>query len=174
VSLAATLEAIGAEFALSLERLPSPVCLLDASGTVLWQNRAAVALVGDRRGKTSAAGVPSEVVTNEAILLPTPAGDQARVESVAIPLHDDAGLVAVLKIAQRTSRQAGAARTPKLTPRELETLRLLAAGRSTDEIAQELGIARETTRNYIRRLLRTLGVHSRLAAVARARESGLV
>jgi DNA-binding NarL/FixJ family response regulator len=35
-------------------------------------------------------------------------------------------------------------------------------------------VTRETARNYIRRLLRALGVHSRLEAVVRGREAGLV
>jgi DNA-binding CsgD family transcriptional regulator len=61
-----------------------------------------------------------------------------------------------------------------LTPRQHETLRLLAQGLSTEEVASSLGVTRETARNYIRRLLRTLGVRSRLEAVVRGRELGLI
>ncbi len=61
-----------------------------------------------------------------------------------------------------------------LTPRLHETLVLLAAGSSTAEIAVRLGVAQETARNYIRRLLRSLGVHSRLEAVVRARDTGII
>lgn len=63
---------------------------------------------------------------------------------------------------------------PHLAPRQLQTLRLLAAGRSTNELALELGVTRETARNYVRRLLKSLGVHSRIEAVARGRETGLL
>jgi DNA-binding NarL/FixJ family response regulator len=45
-------------------------------------------------------------------------------------------------------------------------LRHLERGHSTQQIAQELHISPETARNHIRRLLRALGVRSRLEAVA--------
>ncbi|HKT43405.1 MAG TPA: LuxR C-terminal-related transcriptional regulator [Gaiellaceae bacterium] len=61
-----------------------------------------------------------------------------------------------------------------LTPRQLEILRMLSAGDSTDQIANELCISRETVRNHVRHILRALHVHSRLAAVAKARTQGLV
>ena len=63
---------------------------------------------------------------------------------------------------------------PRLAPRLVETLELLTAGRSTREIASELGVTIETARNYIRRLFHTLDVHSRVEAVARGRELRLV
>jgi DNA-binding NarL/FixJ family response regulator len=47
-------------------------------------------------------------------------------------------------------------------------------GHSTEQIASSLGIAPDTVRNHIRRLLRALGVHSRLEAVALAVRDGLV
>lgn len=63
---------------------------------------------------------------------------------------------------------------PKLTRRQLEVLRLLSNGRSTAEIAAELGLSRTTVRNYIANLLGALGVHSRLQAVVAARKAGLI
>jgi DNA-binding NarL/FixJ family response regulator len=57
-----------------------------------------------------------------------------------------------------------------LTPRQAEVLRLLEHGRSTDQIADELHLSRETVRNHIRHILQALGVHSRLEAVAVARQ----
>jgi DNA-binding NarL/FixJ family response regulator len=60
-----------------------------------------------------------------------------------------------------------------LTPRQAEVLRLLEHGRSTDQIAEELHLSRETVRNHIRHLLQALGVHSRLEAVALARQEHL-
>jgi DNA-binding CsgD family transcriptional regulator len=61
-----------------------------------------------------------------------------------------------------------------VTPRELEVLRLLARGESTVAIAGQLGIARTTARNHIQALLGKLGAHSRLEAVAKARDMKLV
>ena len=63
---------------------------------------------------------------------------------------------------------------PHLTKRQLEVLRLLAEGRSTAEIATELGLRQTTVRNYIANLLAALGVHTRLQAVIAARKTGLI
>jgi DNA-binding NarL/FixJ family response regulator len=57
-----------------------------------------------------------------------------------------------------------------LTPRQVEVLRLLEQGRSTKQIAQELHLSYDTVKNHVRHLLRALGVHSRLEAVAIARQ----
>jgi DNA-binding NarL/FixJ family response regulator len=54
----------------------------------------------------------------------------------------------------------------RLTPRQTEVLRLLEHGASTEEIAAELHLSRDTVRNHVRGLLRSLGVRSRLEAVA--------
>jgi LuxR family maltose regulon positive regulatory protein len=61
-----------------------------------------------------------------------------------------------------------------LTARELEVLRLLAAGHSTQEIAQELIVAIGTVKRHVSNILGKLGVHSRLEAVARARDLQLL
>jgi len=60
-----------------------------------------------------------------------------------------------------------------LTPRELEVLRLLVAGKSNRQIAQELFISGKTVSVHVTHVLTKLGVHSRLEAAARARELGL-
>jgi DNA-binding NarL/FixJ family response regulator len=65
-------------------------------------------------------------------------------------------------------------RHPHLTPRQAEILRLLERGHSTNQIAHELHLSLETVRNHIRHLLRALGVHSRLEAVAVARHGDVV
>jgi len=53
-----------------------------------------------------------------------------------------------------------------LTPRELDVLRLLAVGHSTDEVAVLLGILPTTVRSHVKSLLSKLGVHSRVEAVS--------
>ena len=63
---------------------------------------------------------------------------------------------------------------PHLTPRQTEVLRLLQKGYSTGQIAQELHLSTETVRNHVRHLLRALGVHTRLEAVAAAQREHLV
>ncbi len=61
-----------------------------------------------------------------------------------------------------------------LTKRELQVLRHLAVGNSTDEIARQLLISRATVRNHISRCLQKLEVHSRVEAVGVARRLDLV
>jgi DNA-binding NarL/FixJ family response regulator len=58
--------------------------------------------------------------------------------------------------------------------RDEDLLRLLAEGRSTNDIADRLGVAPKTVRNRVSQLYRRLGVHSRAAAVRLAEERGLL
>jgi DNA-binding NarL/FixJ family response regulator len=60
-----------------------------------------------------------------------------------------------------------------LTPREREVLALLSAGRSTKQIAQELGITRRTLGSHVQHILSKLGVSSRTQAVVLAHRAGL-
>ncbi|MET8757667.1 response regulator transcription factor [Lentzea sp. NPDC004782] len=61
-----------------------------------------------------------------------------------------------------------------LTAREHETLLLLADGAGTDQISTRLGVARNTARNHVQRVLDKLGARSKLEAVSIARREGLL
>ena len=61
-----------------------------------------------------------------------------------------------------------------LSPRQREVLALLALGVKARGIALRLGLSETTVRNHIAEILRRLGCHSQLEAVARAREWRLV
>ncbi len=63
---------------------------------------------------------------------------------------------------------------PELTRREIEILRLLAAGASTRAMAERLHVSPATVRNHVQHILEKLGVHSRLEAAAYATRRGLV
>jgi DNA-binding NarL/FixJ family response regulator len=65
-------------------------------------------------------------------------------------------------------------RPEALTQRELEVLRLLGAGYSTDDIARALSITRVTARNHVNKVLDKLGVNSRLQAVVIASQLQLI
>ncbi|MFL6232862.1 MAG: LuxR C-terminal-related transcriptional regulator [Thermoanaerobaculia bacterium] len=59
-----------------------------------------------------------------------------------------------------------------LTPRELEILHLIADGLSNQEIAGRLCLSVHTVKNHVHKVLETIGVHSRWAAVRYAVDRG--
>lgn len=61
-----------------------------------------------------------------------------------------------------------------LTRRELDVLRLIAAGQSNREIADALGMAEGTVKNHASHILSKLGVRDRTRAVLKALEAGLL
>jgi LuxR family transcriptional regulator, maltose regulon positive regulatory protein len=61
-----------------------------------------------------------------------------------------------------------------LSERELEVLRLLAAGKANQQIAEELVVALGTVKKHVTHILDKLGAANRTEATARARELGLL
>ena len=59
-----------------------------------------------------------------------------------------------------------------LTDRELEVLRLLAAGKSNQRIAHDLVVALDTVKKHVTHILGKLGAANRTEAAARARRAG--
>ncbi len=78
------------------------------------------------------------------------------------------------KLAQIKAESVDKAGVSELTAREKQVLELVARGQNNEQIASELGIAKQTVRNYITRVYEKLGVHSRAEAIVWARERGLV
>jgi two-component system, NarL family, nitrate/nitrite response regulator NarL len=56
----------------------------------------------------------------------------------------------------------------RLTPRETEVLRRIAAGQDTKTMVREMNVTTETLRTYVKTVLAKLGAHSRLEAAALA------
>ncbi len=77
------------------------------------------------------------------------------------------------KLALLRSEGVDTAAVSGLTKREREVLERLAQGLDNTTIAQDLGIAKQTVRNYITQIYEKIGVHSRAEAVVWARERGL-
>ncbi|MBV8970979.1 MAG: response regulator transcription factor [Sphingomonadaceae bacterium] len=63
---------------------------------------------------------------------------------------------------------------PSLSPRQLDVLALLAEGHANKEIRFRLGIAERTVRAHLTELFAALGVSTRVNAILRAREIGLI
>jgi LuxR family maltose regulon positive regulatory protein len=95
---------------------------------------------------------------------------------------DAANRVPALYIAKLLAALAQEATTPRadarlpepLSERELEVLTLIAAGMSNKEIAGRLFVSVTTVKTHINNLYRKLDARSRIQAVARARELGLI
>lgn len=81
-----------------------------------------------------------------------------------------AKLVARVRAGAAEADDAG----PSLSPRELEVLQLVAAGRSNPEIARELFIGEATVKTHLLHVFEKLEVNDRTRAVTRAMELGLL
>ncbi|MGH9116516.1 MAG: response regulator transcription factor [Acidimicrobiales bacterium] len=69
---------------------------------------------------------------------------------------------------------ASRAAEPRLSPRELEVLRLLADGLTSDTIARRLGITTNTCRDHLKRLRSKLDCSTTLQVVVIAARLGLL
>ena len=81
---------------------------------------------------------------------------------------------AVLVRAGQPARRDATERLAGLTPREIEVLRLIAAGHTAKEAARKLEIAPKTADNHIQSLYSKIGVSTRAGAALYALERGLV
>jgi PAS domain S-box-containing protein len=174
-----------------LVRFPS--WIIDREGRVVWENDAAIELFGDMRGKLYASLVApgylavaqeqfarkllGQPVTDYELVMRTVDGLDVPVEISSVPIPDrQSGIpLGIFGVARPEELPGRPPPSPSsLTPREAEALRYLAAGGSTQQIADTMGLSAETVRNHIRGVLRKLGAHSRLEAVAVARKRGLL
>ncbi|MBT2519113.1 response regulator transcription factor [Streptomyces sp. ISL-90] len=78
------------------------------------------------------------------------------------------------KLVARVRAAAASVDVPALSPRELEVLGLVAAGRSNPEIARELHIGEATVKTHLLHAFEKLEVNDRTRAVTRAMELGLL
>jgi DNA-binding CsgD family transcriptional regulator len=183
----------GADITAALEDVPTRAWLLDAEGTVLWQNKASEEGLGDRRGGKWAAmltersaqdaeaawqrlvcsGEPAEIT----IEVVEPDGSTAKRDVSVAPLREGGSVVGVFGVG--VPARAGAAPTTAgadlgLTERQREILQLLADGKSTEQIASELFLSKTTVRNHVARILGALGVHTRVQAIVVASRAGMI
>jgi len=186
------LRRIAPDIAPSVARLPMPAYILDRNGVVRWLNMAAVRQFGDIRGKRITQIVEPEYATlarqefaakllgtvqatEGTVAVRTAEGQRVEVDISSTQLMHEGSIVGVFGLADPTGEPPRTTTSSvELTPRQLDVLRYVAAGYSTDNIAKTLGISTETVRNHVRGLMGRLGAHTRLEAVIRGHELGLV
>ena len=188
----AELRRIAPDLAPSIAKLKVPAYVLDRTGTVRWMNAAAVKHFGDLRGRKIGQVVEREYLTLArqefaAKLLGTTEASEGRVairtaDGRSIPVDVSStqllkgdSIVGVFGLADPSDEPLPASQpSPHLTPRQMDVLRHLSSGHSTEHIARRLGIATETVRNHVRGIMDRLDVHTRLEAVIRAHELELI
>jgi PAS domain S-box-containing protein len=166
-----------------LEHINVPSYIIDATGVIRWVNAAGRNIVGDVRGRQFTSVVAPEetrrarelfarkiagsaTVTDAGVVLVSPDGERVAVEVSSVPLKRGEHVVGVFGQVSDLVEEPQPHPELKLTPRQAEVLDLLEQGRSTKQIAAELHLSIETVRNHVRHLLRAMGAHSRLEAVA--------
>jgi PAS domain S-box-containing protein len=179
------------ELARTLQHVNVPSAIVARDGAVTWLNDAATELFGDLRGRSFFSVVaPEDVaaarrqlerklgggtpVTDYEIDVITPDGSRRRAEISSVLIQGGDQCHAIFGVGLPRDRPTPPRRDPRLTPRQNEVLQMLAEGMSTDQIAAVLHLSKETVRNHIRHVLRALGAHSRLEAVAIARRERLL
>jgi DNA-binding CsgD family transcriptional regulator len=178
----------------ALEAVQVPAFAVDLDRRVRWLNAAAMTLFGDLRGRLDQSFIVPEDLprvrdalarkqmgaqhTDYEITLLDPEGRRVRVAVSSAPLKgtDDTviGSFGLLVPLDEPARRLEPKVSPPLTARQRQTLTLLAAGRSTPQMAEVMGLSEETVRNHVKRLLRRLDARSRVEAVAKARRQKLV
>ena len=187
----AGLETLESDVEAALEDISIPSYMIDQSGVIRWTNAAATKCVGDVRGRQLTSVVAPEetrrarelfaqkiagtarVTDTEALLLDA-SGDRIEVDLSSVPLRRGHRVIGVFGQFTEHDTPPPPVAHPALTPRQTEILQQLQRGRSTRQIAEELHLSPETVRNHVRHLLKALGVHSRLEAVAAAQREHLI
>mgnify|MGYP006354075495 FL=1 len=167
----------------TLEHVNVPSYVIDATGIIRWVNPAAQRIVGDVQGRQFTSVVSPEdtrrarelfarkvvgatQVTDSAVAVVGADGGRVGVEVSSVPLFRGEHVVGVFGQVTDLVEQPHEHPDLQLTPRQAEVLELLERGRSTAQIAEDLHLSNETVRNHIRHILKAVGAHSRLEAVA--------
>ena len=163
-----------------------PSYVVDHAGVVRWLNQAARRIVGNQVGRQFTSLVhPDDTrrareifarnllgrssVSDSSLIVVDDAGTRLAVDISSVPLRDGDRVIGMFGQVTDVVEEPVPHPELHLTPRQAEILRLLELGYSTDQIAEELHLSRETVRNHVRRLLHAVGAKSRLEAVAVAR-----
>jgi PAS domain S-box-containing protein len=178
------------ELTRTLEKVKVPSFIAASDGTLTWGNQAAKQMFGDLTGRPFTTVVaPEDVplverqlkrklrgasVTDYEVDVFTADGRRRRAEISSVPIENGDECHAIFGVVLTGKPRGPMPRAPQLTSRQNQVLQLLGEGASTEQIAKMLQLSKETVRNHIRHVLRALGAHSRLEAVATAHRQGLL
>jgi len=182
-----------------IERLVIPASLHEPDGRFVFMNSAAERACGytngELRGRRFTALLPLPVrpvveghfrraaergePTDFQTVFRDGAGVLRGVRAQHLPLRDGENeivgvLILAFDVREAPVEPSHATNRPRLTPRQQEVLTLIAAGRTTAEVAGTLTLSRETVRNHLRGVFKELNAHTRPEAIATARRYGLL
>jgi DNA-binding CsgD family transcriptional regulator len=186
------IDALSSDLLHALDAVQVPAYIVDIDRRLRWQNAASIRLVGDLRGKLDRSIVVAEDLphvreafarkqlgalhTELEVTVIRSDGTRVRVAVSSVPLRGvggemigSFGITRALDVEVRANEE-----TPRLTARQHQTLALLAAGCSTAQMAEIMGLSPHTVRNHVKALLRSLDARSRVDAVAKGRLADLV
>ena len=174
----------------TLRKVKVPSFIAASDGTITWGNEAAKTMFGDLSGQPFTTVVAPEYaqmvqrqldrklrgapVTDYEVDVFTADGRRRRAEISSVPIEHGDDCHAVFGVVLPGKPRGPMPDAPILTSRQNQVLQLLGEGASTEQIAAMLHVTKETVRNHIRHILRALGAHSRLEAVAIAHRRGLL
>ncbi|MGB2875296.1 MAG: LuxR C-terminal-related transcriptional regulator [Gaiellaceae bacterium] len=178
------------ELTRTLRNVKVPSLVADREGTITWLNEAAKKAFGDVVGQPFTRLVAPEhgpivrrqlerklrgtPMTDYEVDVLTADGRRRRAEISSVRIEGGDRCHAIFGVVLIGKPRDASTRAASLTPRQNQVLQMLGEGASTDQIAAALHLSKETVRNHVRHILRALGVHSRLEAVALAHREGLL
>ncbi len=139
-----------------LEAVGVPAYIVDCHRRIRWQNAASIELVGDLRGRLDGSVLDpddlgrareafarkqqGESHTELEVSVARRDGGRVRLAVSSVPLKNaDGAMIGSFGLAQVLEEiEPSSARAPGLSPRERETLTLLAGGYSTTQMAQQI------------------------------------
>lgn len=152
----------------------------------LLRARLLLVAVLDRQGDTAAADTIFDVALTQGArlgmvrVLAEVGGDEvrrrilARIHALAENAVADPALLKLLRMLARWEDASAIATTTRMTARETDVLLALEQGGADKLIGRRLGITEHAVRYHLKNIYRKLGVHDRVGALSRARESGLL
>ncbi len=148
------------------------------ASAAIGQAKRAARLLGFAEAQRERIGLRLRIVENQVAFEQAVAATRATLAEPGFAMAWNAGRklrpAEAVAEAIATSETHAASPVTVLTPREMEILRLLAAGQANPAIAQALFISTRTVENHVAHVLAKLGVTTRADAVETAVAAGLV